>query len=147
MWWFPLRPANQTGGRRAYAAAVPALTTSRVVRVTSVVAFIGIVLAVMGLALAARPLQTETQNCGTAGSFLLDGRVNEFVDPAQPPTGITSAEAKANNAQPCQERAANRAWPAGILVVGGTLVALLSLTSEFTVRAVAGRRRTTHLNQ
>ncbi len=147
MWWLPLHPANQPTHWRAYAGNVPASTTSRVVHVTSLVAFLGILLAVAGLALAARPLHTETQDCGTAGSFLLDGRVNEFVDPAQPSAGITSAEAKANNAEPCQDRAANRAWPAGILVVAGTLVALLSLTGELTVRAVAGRRRTTQLNR
>ena len=146
MWWLPLHPANQPTGWRAYAEQVPAFTTLRVVRVTSLVAFLGILLAVAGLVLAAQPLHTETQNCGTAGSFLLDGRVNEFVDPTQPPAGITSAEAKANNAEPCQERAANRAWPAGILVVAGTLVALLSLTGEFMVRAVAGRRRLSQLN-
>ena len=111
-------------------------------RLTAVFALMGVLLAFVGIALAARPLHTETQDCGSAGSFLLDGRVNEFVDPANPPTGVTSAEAKANNVQPCQQRAANRGWPAGILVVGGTFAALTALIAEVIVRATFGRRRT-----
>ena len=115
-------------------------------RLTAVFALMGVLLAFVGIALAARPLHTETQDCGSAGSFLLDGRVNEFVDPANPPTGVTSAEAKANNVQPCQQRAANRGWPAGILVVGGTFAALTALIAEVIVRATFGRRRTPRRN-
>lgn len=115
-------------------------------RLTPVFALMGVLLALGGIALAARPLHTETQDCGSAGSFLLDGGVNEFVDPANPPTGVTSAEAKANNIQPCQERAANRGWPAGILVVGGTLAALIALIVEAIARTTFGRQRTRRRN-
>ncbi len=123
-------------------AAAP-LRGARAVRVTAIVALVGVLLALLGLGIGALPLQTQTQDCGTAASFLLDGRLNQLVDPANPPKAVTAAEAKANNAKPCQERAANRAWPAGILVVGGTLLALVALVVEVTIRVIVGRRLTT----
>ena len=104
------------------------------VRATAVVGFVGVLVALAGVALGLRPLSTPTQDCGTAASFLLRGRVNVYVDPANPPEGTTRAEAEANNAEPCQERAANRAKPAGALVVGGTLVGIVALLVEWVVR-------------
>ncbi len=92
-------------------------------RITAAVALLGVLVALVGLGLGLRPLATPTQDCGTAATFLLQGLPNEYVDPSNPPEGITRAEAEANNAEPCQERAGNRALPAGVLVVGGvTLV-------------------------
>ena len=113
------------------AAPVPG---SRAVRVTAIVALVGILVALVGLFLGTRPLATSTQDCGTPATFLLRGKQNVFVDPGNPPKGTNKAEAEANNDTPCQERAFNRALPAGILVVGGTLVALISLLAEFAVR-------------
>lgn len=112
----------------------------RTVRVTAVVAFVGVLLALLGLGLSARPLATPTQDCGTAFTFLVTGQLDQFVDPANPPEGVTEAEAEANNAEPCQERAAARAVPAGALVIGGTLLGLAALLAESTVRFVAARR-------
>jgi hypothetical protein len=115
------------------------------VRATAVIAFIGVLVALVGLGLGLRPLSTPTQDCGTAATFLLRGKANEYVDPSNPPTGITRAEAEANNAEPCQERAGNRALPAGLLVVGGTAVGVVALLVEGAVRfrlhRAANRRR------
>lgn len=107
---------------------------AQAVRVTAVVALIGVLVALVGLGLGLRPLATPTQDCGTAATFLLRGKANEYVDPSNPPAGITSAEAEANNAEPCQERAGNRALPAGLLVVGGTAVGVIALLVEAAVR-------------
>ncbi|CAN5519080.1 hypothetical protein BH10ACT1_BH10ACT1_06620 [soil metagenome] len=103
-------------------------------KITAVVATLGIVIALVGIGLASRPLSTPSQDCGTAVSFLLGGRLNEFVDPGNPPKGVTRAEAEDNNADPCQERAANQARPAGVLVLLGALVALAALLTEFSAR-------------
>lgn len=102
--------------------------------VTVIVATVGVVVALVGLAWGTRPLATETQDCGTAFSFLLDGEVDIYVNPETPPPGITPAEAAANNARPCQERAADRALPAGGLVLAGTLTAGLAAAVDLGVR-------------
>jgi hypothetical protein len=118
---------------------------ARVVRVTAVVALVGVLLALVGLGLGLQPLATPTQDCGTAATFLLQGRVNEYVNPADPPPGITRAEAEANNAEPCQERAGNRALPAGALLVGGTLLAAVAVLVEAAVRFRLHRARNRRL--
>ncbi|MCU1496191.1 MAG: hypothetical protein JWM47_144 [Acidimicrobiales bacterium] len=130
----PSAPAPGAAPRRAGAPG------RRAVKITAAVALAGIVLAALGIFLATRPVHTPTQDCGTAGGFLLRGGVNEFVDPADPPEGTTAAEARDNNATPCQERAANQVRPAGALVVGGTAVALVSLFVEFALRLRLRRR-------
>lgn len=107
---------------------------ARLVRITAAVALLGVLVALVGLGLGLRPLATPTQDCGTAATFLLQGRPNEYVDPSNPPEGITSAEAEANNAEPCQERAGNRALPAGLLLVGGITVAVVALLVEGAAR-------------
>lgn len=98
------------------------------------VALAGLVVALIGIGVLLLPLQTPTQDCGTAAGFLLNGRVNELVNPDDPPAGITKADALDNNTKPCQERAANRALPAGVAVVGGTLIALIAVAVEAIVR-------------
>ena len=112
---------------------------ARRLEATAVLATLGVVVALIGLALSARPLATPTQDCGTAFTFLVAGRVNEFVDPGNPPTGVTRAEAEANNAEPCQERAANRAVPAAVAVVAGTGLGLLAAGLEALFRLRLGR--------
>ena len=107
---------------------------ARLVRITAAVALVGVLVALVGLALGLRPLATPTQDCGTAATFLLQGRANEYIDPANPPEGITRAEAEANNAEPCQERAGNRALPAGVMLVGGVTVAVVALLVEGAAR-------------
>ncbi len=115
--------------------------TSPFHRVTVVVATICVFGALVGLVWGTRPLTTPTQDCGTAFSFLLDGRVDQFVDPSNPPEGITAEEARANNDRPCQERAATRSRPAGALVVGGTLMASATAAVDLAVRGVRRYRR------
>lgn len=119
------------------AARPPGSTT---VRITAVLALLGVLVAVGALVVATRPLSTPTQDCGTAATFLIEGRVNQFVDPTNPPAGIMPDEARANNEEPCQERAGNRALPTGIVLVSGALVALLALIVEFFVRLRLTRR-------
>ena len=111
-----------------------------ILRVTAIVALIGVLVAVAAIIYAGRPLRTPTQDCGTAATFLIDGRVNVFLDPARPPEGVTAKDIAANAARPCQERAADRALPAGIATVAGTLVALVALAVEFFVRLRLHRR-------
>lgn len=113
------------------------------VRVTAWVALAGLVVAFIGMAVLLRPLRTPIQDCGTAAGFLLDGRVDQVANPDDPPEGATKADVLDNNAERCQERAANRARPAGAAVVGGTLIALIAVLVEVIVRwrwRVASRR-------
>lgn len=110
------------------------------VKVAPVVAVVGLVVALIGVGLVLRPLSTPTQDCGTALTFLLDGEPNQFVNPNNPPEGVTPEQAQANNEHPCQERAANQARPAALMVTVGTLAALIAAITESTAR-YAGRRR------
>ena len=126
-------------------SAQPEPTPSpRLHAVTVLVATLGVVVALVGLFIGTRPLSTPTQDCGTSFSFLLDGRVNQYVDPANPPEGIDAGEARANNDEPCQERAADDARPAGALVVGGTFVAAAAAVVDLSVRGIR-RYRANHM--
>lgn len=107
----------------------------RLVTVTAAIALAGVAIAGLGMVLGLRPVQTPTQECGSAFGFILDGRVNQYVDVRNLPPGVSRSAALSNNETPCQERAANRARPAGILVVGGGLVGLAAAAVEALVRA------------
>ena len=109
-------------------------------RIAPVVALVGIVVALMGIGLVSRPLSTPTQDCGTALTFLLDGEPNQWVSVENPPDGVTADQARANNDHPCQERAANQARPAAVLVFLGTLVALTAAITEAVTRNLDRRR-------
>lgn len=121
-------------------SAVPPPRTG-LLRVAPMVAIVGILVAVIGVGLVLRPLSTPTQDCGTALTFLLDGEPNQWVDVNDPPDGVTPEQAQANNDHPCQERAANQARPAAVLVAGGTLAALLAAIAEITARNIERRRQ------
>jgi hypothetical protein len=108
--------------------------SDRTVRITAIVALTGVVAALLALGYTALPLRSPTQDCGTALTFLLDGRVDEFVDPNAPDDEFTTEEAVANNTRPCQERAAGRARRAGVPFVGGIVAAVSSLVVEQVVR-------------
>lgn len=122
-------------------SAAPRPHQTRLHRSTPVLATIGVLVALFGLAWGTRPLETPTQDCGTAFSFLLDGRVDQFVDPSNPPEGISPEAAQANNDRPCQERAAGHSRPAAALLVGGTLVAAVAGAVDLGVRGVRRYRR------
>ncbi len=111
--------------------------------ITVLVATVGVLVAIAGVVWGTRPLSTPTQDCGTSFSFLLAGRVDVYVDPANPPAGVSASEAEANNQEPCQERSADRARPAGALVVGGTLVGAAAAAVDLGTRGVR-RYRETH---
>lgn len=112
----------------------------RSLQVTAVAAFVGVLLAVAGIAYVATPLRTPIQDCGTAATFLIDGRVNNFANPDDPPAGATSEDVRANNDTPCQERAASRALPGALVILAGTLLALGALIFEFFARLRLSRR-------
>lgn len=110
-----------------YAAPVDAddqsdVSTPRSLRVTAIVAFIGFLLVVWGLVVVSRPVRTPLQDCGSPAAFLIDGRVHRWVDPSDPPEGVTEAEIAEHDAHPCQERAANRARPAALALIAGLIV-------------------------
>lgn len=117
-------------------SATPATPPRRptTVTVTAWVALAGLVVAFIGIAVLLRPLSTPIQDCGTAAGFLLDGRADQVANPNDPPAGTTKADVLDNNAKRCQERAANRARPAGVAVVGGTLIGLVAVLVEAGVR-------------
>ncbi|WP_426574965.1 hypothetical protein [Aquihabitans sp. McL0605] len=127
-------------------AAAPAPTVSHprptgLLRATAVVAFVGVIAAVLGFGLLLRSVSTPTQDCGTVIGFILDGRVNVFVDPADPPKGVTAAEAKANNDRPCRERVADQAKAPAIMLVSGLGIAFVAALVEVTHRSFLWRRR------
>lgn len=136
--------APETTSTRADAArgadASVARTPPRSVQVTAVAAFVGVLIALAGVGYVAMPLRTPTQDCGTAATFLIDGRVNVFANPQDPPAGASSTDVQANNEKPCQERAADRALPGAALILAGTLVALGALVFEFFTRLQLSRR-------
>jgi hypothetical protein len=97
--------------------------------------------ALVGLALMARPASTPTQDCGSSLLFLLDGRSNEFVDPGDPPAGITAEEAQDNNERPCRVRVADVARPGAVALAAGLISAFVAALVEIVARAGAWRRR------
>ena len=103
---------------------------SRFVQVTAIAAVLGVIVALAGIWVATRPVSTPVQDCGAAAAFLLDGRVNVFADPEDPPVGLTRAQVVDNNDRPCQERAANQAAPGAVMIVAGTLIGLVAATVE-----------------
>lgn len=112
-------------------------------RITATIGFVGLLIALTGLFLLSRPVRTPTQDCGTVGAFLLDGRTNRLVDPNDPPPGVTEDQARDNNAHPCQERAANRARPAAAALVAGTSITIVAGLTEVGFRwRLRTRRRT-----
>jgi hypothetical protein len=112
-----------------------------VLRATAVIATVGVVVALAGLLLLLRPVQTPAQDCGTSLAFILSGRVDVRVSETDPPKGITPAEAKANNAQPCRARVADRTRPAAVLFGAGLVAALGATTVEVSLRLGAWMRR------
>jgi hypothetical protein len=112
-------------------------------RTTALVATIGVVVALIGIAVMARPVSTPVQDCGSALVFLLDGGVNEFADPTDPPAGLTSAEVTDNNTRPCRERVADTARPGLVAFLAGTLIATAAAITEVSARGWRWHRRRT----
>ncbi len=101
----------------------------RLLRVTALIAAIGVVVALVGAGLFLRPIQTPTQDCGTVAAFLLQGRSDAPADPDHHPT------------KPCSERVADAVGPGAVLVGAGVVAALGALMVEVVARNLARRRR------
>lgn len=99
------------------------------------------------------PVETPgVQDCGAPAAYLVDGRVDTIPDPegrvrvedADAPDGfevvtLDPEVAETAREEPCQERVASRAVPAGILVVVATVVGLAAFLLELLL--VRPRRR------
>lgn len=114
---------------------------TRLQRATAGIATLGVLVALAGLLVMARPVQTPTQDCGAGIMFLLDGRTNEFADPEDPPAGATGDQATENNERPCRVRVAASARPGAVMAGTGLFVAVTAAIVEATARGVAWRRR------
>lgn len=112
----------------------------RAVRATSRIAAVAALVALLGLVGLMRPVSTPTQDCGLAGAFLLDGRTDVFIDPTDPPEGITAEEAEDNNERPCRARVVDVARVPALALVVGTAVGLVAGLVEVVVRLSARQR-------
>ncbi|MEZ5137674.1 MAG: hypothetical protein R2711_02510 [Acidimicrobiales bacterium] len=136
------------GAPAPVAAPVDRPGPTRLQRTTALVATVGVGVVLVGLLVLLRPVSTPTQSCGTSLGVLLDGRANEYVyDVQNPPEGITTAEAEANNARPCRERVADIARPAAVAMAVGLVAAIGALIVEVVERSFAWRRRTRHRHE
>lgn len=129
----PSRPAGTTATRRR----------REVLGATAPLATLGVVVALVGVAILALPVHSPLQDCGTAFGFLVDGRVDVYGDPANPPEGLTRAEVEATNAKPCRPRVADRARPAAVAILSGLVLAVAAAIVEIVVRwrRASGRSR------
>lgn len=112
-----------------------------VLRGTALVATLAVAVALAGVGMLLLPIATPAVDCGTAYSYLYDGRFDQVLDPAAPPEGVTRAEAEANNAEPCHDLVVAKARPGGLMTFGGTFVALVVVVVEGVVRLGAWWRR------
>ncbi len=110
-------------------------------RFTAAVATVAVVAVMAGLVILAVPVRSPLQDCGTSFAFLLNGRIDLYGDPANPPKGATRADVEATNAKPCRPRVADRAKPAAVLIIGGLLIALAAALVEVVARWGDRRRR------
>lgn len=112
----------------------------RVISTTPVFAALALALIVAGAIVLSIPVENpKVQDCGAPVVFVLTGRPDVFVDPTNPPKGMTEAQAEAANADRCQSRVADRAVPGGILVAAGLVIGLLAAIVEWLAR-IARRR-------
>ena len=112
----------------------------RVISATPVAAAVALILIVAGAIVLAIPVENpKVQDCGAPVAFVLTGRPDVYVDPTSPPKGLTEAQARAANANRCQERVAARAVPGGILVTAGLVIGIVAAVVEWLARAA--RRR------
>lgn len=115
--------------------------TPKRLRVTALVATVGTVVAMVGLVLLLRPVTTPVQDCGLTVAFILEGRVDVYADPTNPPSGLTTAEVESANAQPCRTRVADAARPGFSLLAIGTVAAVGALILEVAMRVGGWSRR------
>ena len=119
----------------------PARLADRVISLTSIAAALTLVLFAAGAVLFLLPVTNPgVQRCGVPAKYLLDGRVDTLLDPAQPPKGFTKAQAQAADDHRCRTRVADRAVPGALLLTGGVGLGLVAAVAEWIARSA--RRRT-----
>ncbi len=134
------RPAGSAVGP----AELPPTPEGRISLGAAVVALVCFAVAVV---LVSIPVRTPgVQDCGTPTGYLLEGRLDVVPDaqdrilgPDGQPLTLDEETAQAAREHPCQERVADRAVPAGVLVLAGTLLGLAAFAVEVLV--VRPRRR------
>lgn len=107
---------------------------------STIAAWICLALILAGLAVGSVPVRTPiVQDCGTPLAFVLTGRVDRFLDPNNPPRGVTAKEAEAANKRPCRKRVAPRMVRSAELLLGGLVAGLAGVVMLLVGRTV--RRR------
>lgn len=97
----------------------------RFIDISTWLAWASLALILAGVAFGMVPVRNpKVQDCGTPFAFVLTGRVDAFVDPSQPPRGMTAKQAEAANARPCRKRVAPRMLHSAELLLGGLVVGL-----------------------
>lgn len=92
----------------------------RLISASVVMAWACLFLIGAGLVFGLLPVRNpKVQDCGTPLAFVLTGRVDGFVDPNNPPKGVTPKEAENANRKPCRKRVAPRAARSAELLLGG----------------------------
>jgi hypothetical protein len=109
--------------------------------VTAIVATVGVVVALLGIALSTRTVHSPIQDCGSAARFLLDGRSDVFADPGDPDDGFTRAQAEAGNARGCRARVADAIRVPAYLATGGLGLAVVAGITEAVARSWGRHRR------
>lgn len=107
--------------------------------------------AVAGILLAVPVSVPQVQRCGAPGAYLLAGRVDivptddgRILGPDGEPVTLAPEVADAARSRPCQDRVADRAVPAAILLVAATVIGVTAFALELIVvrprqrRALAG---------
>ncbi len=110
-------------------------------------AVVALICFALALVLLALPVETPgVQRCGTPAAYLLEGRLDVIPDaedrilgPDGEPVTLDAETAQTARDQPCRDRVADRAVPAGGLVLAGVVVGLGAFAVEVLV--VRPRRR------
>lgn len=117
-------------------------------RTSVALAAVALVCFLVALVLAALPVRTPgVQDCGAPAAYLAAGRLdvvpdaqNRILGPDGEPRTLDEETARTARDQPCRQRVADRAVPAGGLVLVGTLLGLTAFALEFLVVRPPRRR-------
>lgn len=124
-----------------------ALPPTALGRASVALAAVALVCFLVAVVLATLPVRTPgVQDCGAPAAYLAAGRLDVIPDaqdrilgPDGEPLTLDAETAQAARDQPCRERVAVRAVPAGVLLVVGTVLGLAAFAVEVLV--VRPRRR------
>jgi hypothetical protein len=107
-------------------------------RIATVVAGLSLLAYLVAAILLAVPVETpEVQDCGAPGAYLLAGRLDRIPDqegrilgPDDEVITLDEDVAAEARATPCQDRVADRAVPAALLLVGATALGVAAFAVE-----------------